>query len=372
MKNKQKWRSEEKEQSKMQQGTRMSGSGTSSHGHQYNFAEDTIGTQLGQSQYPGELFDPSLFGMQNNRASFVPMFYPYSFLPQGMTFRATSTNGLVGQSVGNFAQQHQPPGLPSGATSTNAPVGQSVANFWLQHQPPAGGLSQGLGMNMSYTEMLLAADCEAAYFGSPHTSRYPVGAENETFMITGRNSDLNQQTEMGDPTSNNIFEDNENSNWDNCLSDAYHPIPSVKALTWKDTVPTPGAEFMEALGMCDNDNVIDDDPLSDESNDETTAFDNVLAVSEECADVVVVEDEIQQTENAAMDNDHVRLTPDDIDNFLEEDGIAAEQTSSQQVRSLHVPQMGMVFDTSNAALVFYNQYSSISGFAVRKASNYRG
>ena len=60
----------------------MSGSGASYQGHEDNFAGEYIGKQPGQSQYPGALFDPSLFGMQNNGASFVPMFYPNSFPPQ--------------------------------------------------------------------------------------------------------------------------------------------------------------------------------------------------------------------------------------------------------------------------------------------------
>lgn len=107
------------------------------------------------------------------------------------------------------------------------------------------------------------------------------------------------------------------------MSDAYEAGSYVQALTWKDGVTTPGADFMQALGMCVEDNVIEDDPGRDDSDADITAFGNVLVVTEEDADQVVAEDEVEHTNNAIVDDDDQRLTQDDIDIFRENDSVIA-------------------------------------------------
>lgn len=97
-------------------------------------------------------------------------------------------------------------------------------------------LNEDFGMNMSYTQMLLAADSEATFFGSPHTDRYPVGAENETFMVTGRNSRLIEENDMDVPASSNYLEYNVTATHNNNRTDSWWAGSTVQALTWKDGV----------------------------------------------------------------------------------------------------------------------------------------
>ncbi|KAM3297299.1 hypothetical protein ACQJBY_039258 [Aegilops geniculata] len=89
------------------------------------------------SQYPEVMFEPRLFQMEDSGQQYLHMIPPYSFTTPVYEF----------------------------ATPSNAALNLALA------------LDEGFGRNISYTEMLLAADSEATFFGSPHINRYPVGAE---------------------------------------------------------------------------------------------------------------------------------------------------------------------------------------------------
>jgi hypothetical protein len=73
----------------------------------------------------------------------------------------------------------------------------------------------------------------------------------------------------------------------------------------------------------------------------------------------------------AKRNDVVEeLSQEDIEIFLENESVMAAQTSSQEVRSHHVPHLNQVFDTHDASFDFYNTYSEIIGFSAKRAGNY--
>ncbi|XP_048538039.1 protein FAR1-RELATED SEQUENCE 5-like [Triticum urartu] len=82
-------------------------------------------------------------------------------------------------------------------------------------------------------------------------------------------------------------------------------------------------------------------------------------------------DDQQEGEPVQQENvEH--LSQEDILMFIESDSICAAQaqTCSQEVRSHHVPYVGMVFDSCDVAHAFYNEYAAICGFAIKKAGNY--
>uniref|UniRef100_M8BM10 Uncharacterized protein n=1 Tax=Aegilops tauschii TaxID=37682 RepID=M8BM10_AEGTA len=81
------------------------------------------------SQYPEVMFEPRLFQMEDSGQQYLHMIPPYSFTTPVYEF----------------------------ATPSNAALSL------------------------------------AAFFGSPHINCYPVGAENETFMLTGRSTRLSEQ-----------------------------------------------------------------------------------------------------------------------------------------------------------------------------------
>ncbi|XP_044428310.1 protein FAR1-RELATED SEQUENCE 5 [Triticum aestivum] len=80
-----------------------------------------------------------------------------------------------------------------------------------------------------------------------------------------------------------------------------------------------------------------------------------------------------QREGGPVQQENVEhLSQEDILMFIESDSVCAAQaqTCSQEVRSYHVPYVGMVFDSCDAAHAFYNEYATICGFAIKKAGNY--
>ncbi|XP_037467469.1 protein FAR1-RELATED SEQUENCE 7-like [Triticum dicoccoides] len=79
-----------------------------------------------------------------------------------------------------------------------------------------------------------------------------------------------------------------------------------------------------------------------------------------------------EQKNSGAAGEVQKLTQEDILIFLENDSIEAAQSASQEVRSHHVPHVDMVFDTGDASYNFYNEYASIAGFSVIKASRYCG
>ncbi|XBJ10914.1 hypothetical protein VPH35_015686 [Triticum aestivum] len=105
-------------------------------------------------------------------------------------------------------------------------------------------LCQGFGMNMTYTQMLFAAELEAPLFGSPHTDRYLVCAENETFMVTRRNTRLSDQVDMDIPGSSNYLEQDDTSYWDNNMIDSREANLSLQDKIWNDGMPAAGADLL--------------------------------------------------------------------------------------------------------------------------------
>lgn len=81
--------------------------------------------------------------------------------------------------------------------------------------------------------------------------------------------------------------------------------------------------------MSVHDNEIEDEARNEDSETDSTTFLNVLAVTEEDADQVVVEDDLEQTNNVDVDGDDQQLSQDDMENFLENDCIVASQSCSQ-------------------------------------------
>ncbi|XP_073367383.1 protein FAR1-RELATED SEQUENCE 5-like [Aegilops tauschii subsp. strangulata] len=80
-----------------------------------------------------------------------------------------------------------------------------------------------------------------------------------------------------------------------------------------------------------------------------------------------------QQEGGPVQQENVEhLSQEDILIFIQNDSVCAAQaqTCSQEVRSHHVPYVGMVFDSCDAAHAFYNEYAAICGFAIKKAGNY--
>ncbi|XP_044399641.1 uncharacterized protein [Triticum aestivum] len=341
------WRKKQREKSITEEN--MTGMEGSYQANEVFYGGDYIGTQPVRSQYPGMWFDPRISQKQCDGVNFLQMIPPYS-LAYPVHQIGTSTHPLAVVS------------------NNSVPVTGQQATPVVKHKENALVLSPGFGMNMSYTQMLLAAESEDPLFGSPHTKYYPVGAENETFMITGRNTRLSELVDMDNPKSSKYIEQDDPSNWNNNQTDFQEADLALQTVTWDDGVPAHGAELLQALGICPGDNQNEDDTCSEDSDTDPSAFNKVLVVGEEDANQVVA----GHGDNEVVDDDANQFSPDDIDNFLENDSVLAAQTCSQEVRSRHVPQMGMDFETSKGAQAFYNNYSCLCGFAVRKASNYCG
>nr|XP_045086783.1 uncharacterized protein LOC109760988 isoform X2 [Aegilops tauschii subsp. strangulata] len=262
-------------------------------------------------------FDPRISQMQGDGVNFLQMIPPYSLAYPVHQF-GTSTHPLAVVS------------------NNSVPVTGQHATPVVKHKENALVLSPGFGMNMSYTQMLLAAESEDPLFGSPHTEYYPVGAENETFMVNGRNTRLSELVDMDNPESSNYIEQDDPSNWNNNQTDFQEADLALQTVTWDDGVPAPGAELLQALGICPDQN--EDDTCSEDSDTDPSAFNNVLVVAEEDANRVVAGHGDEHGDNEAVDDDVNQFSPDDTDNFLENDSVLAAQTCSQEVRSRHVPQ----------------------------------
>uniref|UniRef100_A0A453EG15 Protein FAR1-RELATED SEQUENCE n=1 Tax=Aegilops tauschii subsp. strangulata TaxID=200361 RepID=A0A453EG15_AEGTS len=183
---------------------------------------------------------------------------------------------------------------------------------------------------------------------------------------------MGELVDMDNPESSNYIEQDDPSNWINNQRDFQEADLALQTVTWDDGVPAPGAELLQALGICPGDNQNEDNTCSEHSDTDPSAFNRELVVAEEDANQVVAGHGDEHGDNESVDDDVNQFSPDDIDNFLENDSVLAAQTCSQEVRSRHVPQMGMDFETSKAAQAFYKSYSCLCGFAVRKASNYCG
>ncbi|XP_044367075.1 uncharacterized protein [Triticum aestivum] len=151
--------------------------------------------------------------------------------------------------------------------------------------------------------MLLAAESEDPLFGSPHTKHYPVGAENETFMVTGRNTRLSELVGMDNPKSSNYIEQDDPSNWNNNQTDFQEADLALQTVTWDDGIPAPGAELLQALGICPGDNHNEDGSWSEDSDTDPSAFNKVLVDAEEDANQVVAAHGDQHGDNEAVDND---------------------------------------------------------------------
>lgn len=111
--------------------------------------------------------------------------------------------------------------------------------------------------------------------------------------------------------------------------------------------------------------------VSGDSDDDAVLNADALVVSRSFTDIDGEPIEDEQIDEEAFQDDVEQLTQEDIDNYLENESAAADQTYSQEVRDRHTPHLDMAFDTSSAAQAYFSDYASICGFAVKKASNYR-
>lgn len=69
-------------------------------------------------------------------------------------------------------------------------------------------------------------------------------------MVTGRNTRLGELVDMDNPESSNYIEQDDPSNWINNQRDFQEADLALQTVTWDDGVPAPGAELLQALGIC--------------------------------------------------------------------------------------------------------------------------
>ncbi|XP_048540186.1 protein FAR1-RELATED SEQUENCE 5-like [Triticum urartu] len=214
---------------------------------------------------------------------------------------------------------------------------------------------------ISYMQLLLAAEQEGARYGSSQSQEdHLVRTENDMYMITGRYGRSSEDTARPDARSA-----------DQCLCqlDTQHEeevepfvdnhfTESLNDLNWDRDMEMDGGNKNCLIDSTDN-------PSDSDSEDDLPP--TLLQRSSDMTAVTA-----GQQENSGAADEVEQLTHEDILIFLENDSIVAAQSSSQEVRSHHVPLVNMVFDTEDAAYTFYNEYASIAGFSVKKAARFCG
>src|SRR4051812_35908691 len=90
--------------------------------------------------------------------------------------------------------------------------------------------------------------------------------QNETFMITGRSSNLSDGSVFAGTEKSFDYQDNRVDNWTNDSRDDYGGSSSVHALSWKDGVAVLGVDLLNAWGVTLENSVPVDDPLIHDSD----------------------------------------------------------------------------------------------------------
>ncbi|XP_037462524.1 uncharacterized protein LOC119333907 isoform X2 [Triticum dicoccoides] len=267
---------------------------------------------------------------------------------------------------------------------------------------------------MSYTQLLMAADQEVGIGGSQHSGQQQDSGgrgfcENDTYMITERYGHLQGQDEGGQPTrrqqAGNVdvgAEGFPSWSWDGNTAEGHQGCSYQPGYREQDS---DDGDFDFDEGEDDLDDDLDDEVAASSSHgpsfpedmsldgglgDDSAAAgsshgpsfmdgmsfddvsDNGKQIDAHGKNKNVCDCDDQQEGKPVQQENVEHLSQEDILMFIESDSVCAAQaqTCSQEVRSHHVPYVGMVFDSCDAAHAFYNEYAAICGFAIKKAGNY--
>nr|BDI54668.1 protein FAR1-RELATED SEQUENCE 5-like [Triticum aestivum] len=186
---------------------------------------------------------------------------------------------------------------------------------------------------------------------------------NDMYMITGRYSvsseDPFQAHAGGGAQHTSEVDDQHDIDLEPFVDNRFSE--SLNDLNWDN-------EMQTEAGGNKNGSMVSNEIASD--NDSDSEDDLSLSLLQNASEIAVTT--AGEQENSGTTGEVQKLTQEDILIFLENDSIEAAQSASQEVRSHHVPHVDMVFDTDDAAYNFYNEYASIAGFSVIKASRYCG
>nr|XP_040259289.1 protein FAR1-RELATED SEQUENCE 5-like [Aegilops tauschii subsp. strangulata] len=229
-------------------------------------------------------------------------------------------------------------------------------------QPPANKVAYEAPM--SYMQLLLAAEEEGARYASSQSQEDRlVRTENDMYMITGRYSrsseDPLQAHTGGGAQHISGVDDQHDIELEPFVDNRFSE--SLNDLNWDN-------EMQTEAGGNKNGSMVSNEIASDNASDSEDDLSPALLQKASKITVTTAGEE----ENSGAAGEVQKLTQDDILIFLENDSIEVAQSASQEVRSHHVPHVDMVFDMDDAAYNFYNEYASIAGFSVIKASRYCG
>uniref|UniRef100_A0ACD6A5I4 Uncharacterized protein n=1 Tax=Avena sativa TaxID=4498 RepID=A0ACD6A5I4_AVESA len=240
---------------------------------------------------------------------------------------------------------------------SNLHVETSSSNQRQQHESYQMLMSDS--MNMSFTQMMLSVQAPVNQIYSSCNIE-PMGSENKTFMITGR--DGSSQTllldEDGEPEQQPKFGDNDEVEEDEQeQNDNYEQQPQFRD---NDAVEDNDADRFYNWQWDDDNGQHNNESASKNTNNQESVINSDDNRDKYPATEIEMPEGVEQ------------LTPEDIRLFLESESVKAACTGSQEAIGHHVPYMNMIFDTEEEAYKFYNEYASICGFSVRRASNYKG
>ncbi|XP_062182076.1 uncharacterized protein LOC133886362 [Phragmites australis] len=112
-------------------------------------------------------------------------------------------------------------------------------------------------------------------------------------------------------------------------------------------------------GVFDNMNL----EMVNESNEIEEHLQQIIHEHSRCPENVGVDNHTDEETNK-------ELTEEDIEIFLENEELAAKQGNNVQIDTELTPEMGMEFDSSEAAHRFFNFYAYLAGFSVVVAGTY--
>ncbi|XP_044961146.1 protein FAR1-RELATED SEQUENCE 5-like isoform X2 [Hordeum vulgare subsp. vulgare] len=259
------------------------------------------------------------------------------------------------------------------------------------------------GINLTYTQLLMAASQEGGIGGSQHFGHKEnpgggINHENDMFMLTERYGRLEQDNNMCQTTKtkqiqkidvgaegfpswiwdNNRTEEHTGSSYHS----GYRPHSSDDDemddeldddLTINADEAAGGFRLGEHFtddttpaGCSHGPSLTDDMSADGDSDNSQQAY-----TFGKKQNVPQCDDQQDERDGGTGHKENIeQLSQEDILMFLENDSVAAAQTCSQEVRSHHVPHVGMPFVSHEAAYAFYNEYAAICGFAIKKAGTY--
>jgi hypothetical protein len=182
--------------------------------------------------------------------------------------------------------------------------------------------------------------------------------QNKTFMITGRYASSQTMIEDADREEEKEYEQPQFGDIDD-IDDDEGQI-DIDKQTEQDN----GGDKFYNWNWDDNVQHNDQPEYNDHHNE-----------AEEDTDLQDDDPDVEQPEEAVemeMPDGVEQLTPEDIRIFLENESVVEAQRASQEVNGHHAPHINKIFDTEKEAYQFYNEYTAICGFSVKKAGNYKG